>query len=282
MLRTFLATAALLLSLIPSIGAAAEYTPEALHGTPYPLTPHMRMELHVVNRHLDMWPEPASGGGNWALAYGLARSTRQEADRRVAPLQESLGEFPLEAVLNEVLSQRLDRTLFAEEFDIVSVDLTHGEEFRYREQKPGRRILEIHPFFGFNHDGSSVMVSLTAELQDRKSVDRRTRAFRLLTLTSNYGFSDAAIAAVEKPRERMPLWQQQLNRARAEQLLRHGTAGAVDQLNTLLRLRRDCEARGESVARCELVRKGEDNGRRWQIIGQSEQLLSVAPLPPSP
>lgn len=280
MLRLLCKAAALLLALLPLTGTAADYTPEALRGTPYPLIQRMRVELHVVNRHLDMWPEFSGGGGNIALAYGMARAARQQAEQRVQPLREALGEFPLEALLSDEIKQRLDRTLFADEFDIVSVDLTHGEEFRYREQQPGRRILEVHPFFGFSHDGGSVMVSLTAELQDRKSVDRRTRAFRLLTLSSNYAFDDAAIAAVEKPRERMPLWQQQLDRARAEQLLRLGMTGAVEQLNTLLRLRRDCEARGENMTRCKLTRQGEDNGRRWQIVGQGELLHSLAPLPP--
>ena len=80
----------------------------------------------------------------------------------------------------------------------------------------------------------------------------------------------------------MPLWQQRLDRKLAEQVLQEGLAGAVDQLNTVLRLRRDCEAGGESMARCKLTKLGEDNGRRWQIVGQGEQLLSIAPLPPQP
>ena len=286
MFRKILATAALLLSclLAPAAASAADYTPEALHGTTWPLTSRMRIELQVSNRHIDMHAEYGGGfGGNVALAYGMARATRKVADRQVASLREAFGEFPLEQVLTEALEQRLDRSLFATEFDIVSVDLTQGQEFRYRDQKPGLRILEIRPFFGFSAEGDQVMVMLATELQDRKSVDRRTRAFRLLSLGSIYAFQDDSLATVEKPRERMPLWQQRLDRDRALKLLQEGANGAVEQLNTLLRLHREQATRGDNDARGKPAREGEANGRRWRMTGGdgNEFLQSVGPLPVS-
>lgn len=279
-MRRTLSTALLLILLLSVTAFGADYTPEELHGTPYPLTQRMRVELHVYQRHLDMQPEFTGGyGGNIALAYGVARAARQVADRRVAPLREALGQFPLDQVLQQALEQRLDRSLFAPELDVVVVDLTEGQKFLYRDQQPGRRILEITPFFGFNYDGSALQVVLQAQLQDRKTVDRRTRMFRLASVYSAYTFDDPSIAAVKKPEDRMPLWQQRLDRELLLQALQKGVDGAVAQLNTLLQVRKDCDAIGKQLMRCKPPREGEADGRQWRLVSGNEALVSNGPLP---
>ena len=249
-----------------------------------PLVPRMRVEVLLRDEGIDMQVKGSNGmmfGGGLIgelINAGVQSSRRKSAARAVADIRARIGDLPLGDWLVETLNQKLDRQAFAPEFDVVAIRFPKGEPFLRRDLAAQRRVLLLEPVFAFDPEAMQLRLDIAITIEDRVSLDGRTRARLQLNSRAAYAYTDAAVSAEEDRDARMALWEKRIvDREQVLRLLREAVDGAIDEINAVVVTRNDKPERKPEKALLGLYPMKlpatllrEESGRRWFRIGKND------------
>ncbi|MBL8298201.1 MAG: hypothetical protein JNN30_07640 [Rhodanobacteraceae bacterium] len=274
----------------PSGPSAAQMQSGEIRKASLPLSQHMLVEIVVKQPALAIDVLPRAGvvfSGGFAVP-SFSPGDVKAAEQAIALLRERAGELELGAMIADAAARKLDRDTFAPELAIEMLVLPSGTIYPRRDRPPQKRVMVLEPRFGFNASASELKLSIQLQIEDRISVDGRSRARPQFLTSATFAYTAPDIAEAGDRDTRLALWAVHVaNRDRFRQLLRDAVDPAFDMLNAAFLTRNEkpdrTQIHKESVdgVSTKLAVLKEQGGRRWFKLAPTTVGLmrSVGPLP---